>query len=287
MPQKFPFPCMDPSGPCRRWHLDWFSCFFSRLWPRETCICVYESALPSVLWRCWLGGRKGIRPVKNWVVTEMLVWLSVWNKVQTCIIWPSWWMPLPLTVSCFSKIQFGFAFLVPAHLGSPRKRAIKRVCVCACVRARACVCNGLPLPVLLSAVCLCVCCCQWCELVEGRVVARRRPLPCQLCHVWSHHWTHCRSVEHRSCRDLTTLHYREDWNGILAYCYPQQILDIYIVMWCWWQRVTLSFTETKVSNFCWGPKVWSDTSLICKTWSNAKLWSKCQTKSLQLSLKQM
>ena len=24
-------------------------------------------------------------------------------------------MPLPLTVSCFSKIQIGFAFLVPAH----------------------------------------------------------------------------------------------------------------------------------------------------------------------------
>ena len=39
-------------------------------------------------------------------------------------------MPLPLTVSCFSKIQIGFAFLVPAHLGSPGKRAVKRVCVC-------------------------------------------------------------------------------------------------------------------------------------------------------------
>jgi len=39
-------------------------------------------------------------------------------------------MPLPLTVSCFSKIQIGFTFLVPAHLDSPRKRAIKRVCVC-------------------------------------------------------------------------------------------------------------------------------------------------------------
>jgi len=38
-------------------------------------------------------------------------------------------MPLPLTVSCFSKIQIGFAFLVPAHPGSPRKRAVKRVCV--------------------------------------------------------------------------------------------------------------------------------------------------------------
>ena len=30
-------------------------------------------------------------------------------------------MPLPLTVSCFSKIQIGLTFLVPAHLGSPRK----------------------------------------------------------------------------------------------------------------------------------------------------------------------
>ena len=39
-------------------------------------------------------------------------------------------MPLPLTVSCFSKIQFGFAFVVPAHPGSPGKRAVKRVCVC-------------------------------------------------------------------------------------------------------------------------------------------------------------
>ena len=39
-------------------------------------------------------------------------------------------MPLPLTVSCFSKIQTGFFFLVPAHLGSPGKRAVKRVCVC-------------------------------------------------------------------------------------------------------------------------------------------------------------
>ena len=39
-------------------------------------------------------------------------------------------MPLPLAVSCFSKIQIGFTFLVPAHPGSPGKRAIKRVCVC-------------------------------------------------------------------------------------------------------------------------------------------------------------
>ena len=42
-------------------------------------------------------------------------------------------MPLPLTVSCFGKIQVGFTFLVPAHPGSPGKRAVKRVCVCVCV----------------------------------------------------------------------------------------------------------------------------------------------------------
>ena len=42
-------------------------------------------------------------------------------------------MPLPLTVSCFSKIQIGFTFLVLAHAGSPGKRAVKRVYACMCV----------------------------------------------------------------------------------------------------------------------------------------------------------
>jgi len=51
---------------------------------------------------------------------EVLAWLSVCSEVQTCI-WSSW---------CFSKIQIGFTFLVPAHPGSPGKRAIKRACVC-------------------------------------------------------------------------------------------------------------------------------------------------------------
>jgi len=38
-------------------------------------------------------------------------------------------MALPLTVSCFSKIQIGFIFLVPIHPGSPGQRAVKWVCV--------------------------------------------------------------------------------------------------------------------------------------------------------------
>ena len=39
-------------------------------------------------------------------------------------------MPLPLTVSCFIKIQISFTFLIPANPGIPRKRAVKWVYVC-------------------------------------------------------------------------------------------------------------------------------------------------------------
>jgi len=37
-------------------------------------------------------------------------------------------MPLPLIVSCFSKIQIGFICLVPADPGIPGKRVVKLVC---------------------------------------------------------------------------------------------------------------------------------------------------------------
>ena len=50
-------------------------------WPEMTL-------MPSVLWRCWLGSRKGIRPVKK-LSGGVLAWLSVWSEVQTCIR-PSW-----------------------------------------------------------------------------------------------------------------------------------------------------------------------------------------------------
>ena len=38
-------------------------------------------------------------------------------------------MPLPLTISCSSKTQIGFTFLVPAHLGSPGQWPLNG-CVC-------------------------------------------------------------------------------------------------------------------------------------------------------------
>ena len=58
-------------------------------------------------------------------------------------------MPLPLTVSCFSKIQIGFTFLVPAHPGSPGKRAVKRVCMC--------VFKQLHVIVNTSIIVVCIC----------------------------------------------------------------------------------------------------------------------------------
>jgi len=79
------------------------------------CVCVWTKWLPSVLWLCWLGGRKGIRPVKK-LSGEVLAWLSVCSEVQTCI-WPSWCH----CHSCFSRIQISSAFLVLAYSGSPGK----------------------------------------------------------------------------------------------------------------------------------------------------------------------
>ena len=84
---------------------------------------------PSVLWHCWLGCRKGIRPVKTeWWGAGVVICLERCADLHTAQL-----MPLPLTVSCFSKIQIGFTFLVPADPGSPGQRAVKRVCVCVCV----------------------------------------------------------------------------------------------------------------------------------------------------------
>jgi len=64
-------------------------------------------------------------------------------------------LPLPLTVSCFSKIQIGFTFLVPAHTGSAEQRPLN-VCVCVCVRAcmRAWVWASARATVLLGLIAL-------------------------------------------------------------------------------------------------------------------------------------
>ena len=69
--------------------------------------------------------RKGIRPVKKleWWDAGMVICLERGADLHMAQL-----IPLPLTVSCFCKIQIGVTFLVPAHLGSPRQRAVKRAC---------------------------------------------------------------------------------------------------------------------------------------------------------------
>jgi len=89
-----------------------------------------------VLWRCWLGGRKGIRPVKNWVVgcwRGCLGWGADLHIAQQ--------MPLSPTVSCSSKSRLVITFLVlPFWCLLTRvvpdifqKSSKTVVCVCACV----------------------------------------------------------------------------------------------------------------------------------------------------------
>ena len=74
--------------------------------------------MPSVL---WLGGRKGIRLVKTeWRGAVVVICLERGADLHMAQL-----MPLPLAVSCFSEIQIGFTFVVPAHPGSPGQRAVK------------------------------------------------------------------------------------------------------------------------------------------------------------------
>jgi len=96
-----------------------------------------------------LGGRKGLGKKTEWWGAGVAICLERDADLHMAQL-----MPLPLTVSCFSKIQTGFTFLVPTHPGSPGKRAVKRVCVCVggssfsvrvvvcVVNVTACVCAG-------------------------------------------------------------------------------------------------------------------------------------------------
>jgi len=93
-------------------------------WFIINCLSLSADNWSSVLWRCWLGGRKGIRPVKN---LSGGCWHGYLSGARCRLAYG----PADDTAThyLFSKIQIGFTFLVPAHPGSPEQRAIKRVCV--------------------------------------------------------------------------------------------------------------------------------------------------------------
>jgi len=84
-------------------------------------------------------GTKGIWPVKTeWWGAGMVISLERGADLHMAQL-----MPLPLTVSCFSKIQIGFTFLVLARLGSPGKGPLNG-CVCLLPRLRFVIHNSVP-----------------------------------------------------------------------------------------------------------------------------------------------
>ena len=81
--------------------------------------------VPSVLWRCWLGGRKGIQPVKNCLVG---CWRGYLSGVRCRLAYG----PADAAATHCLLLQWHpdwFNFLVPADPGSPGQRAVKWVCV--------------------------------------------------------------------------------------------------------------------------------------------------------------
>jgi len=91
--------------------------------------------LLCLVWRCWLGGRKGIQPVENWVVNAGVV--SVWSEVQTCM-WPSWCHCHSLSLaSVKSRLVLPFWYR-PTQV-VPEKGPLNG---CVCVAVTSCLCTS-------------------------------------------------------------------------------------------------------------------------------------------------
>ena len=73
----------------------------------------------------WAAGRASGLYKTEWWGAGVVICLKVGADLHMAQL-----MALPLTVSCSSKIQIDFTFLVQAHPSSPGHRAVKRVCVC-------------------------------------------------------------------------------------------------------------------------------------------------------------
>jgi len=84
---------------------------------------ILSSFSASMLLVEWQEGHPACKKLEWWGV-GMVICLE-----RDAVLHMAQLMPLPLTASCFSKIQIGFTFLVPAHLGSPGKKPLNG-CVC-------------------------------------------------------------------------------------------------------------------------------------------------------------
>jgi len=74
-----------------------------------------------------LVGRQEGHPACKKLSGEVLAWLSCLERGADLHM--AQLMPLPLTVSCFGKIQIGFTFLVPAHPGSTGQGPLNRYAI--------------------------------------------------------------------------------------------------------------------------------------------------------------
>ena len=114
------------------------------LWKLHFYACMQVTVIAFSALTLLVGWQEGHLACKNWVVG---CWRGYLCGARCTLAYG----PADATVSCFSKIQIVFTFLVPSHPGSPGKRAIKRVCVCVC---RSQLCNGNLLQIILRNWCL-------------------------------------------------------------------------------------------------------------------------------------
>ena len=87
-------------------------------WVFPKCVFVFAFSALTLLVG-WQEGHPACKKTERWGV-GVVICLERGADLHMAQL-----MPLPLTVSCFSKIQISFTFLVPAHPGSPGKRAVK------------------------------------------------------------------------------------------------------------------------------------------------------------------
>ena len=131
-------------------------CMNGSILPANDCSSIYLSIV-------------GIAPVCMTVFGFVFsfILLSVYWQTMPSDLHMAQLMPMPLIVSCFTKIQIGFTSLVPAHPGSPGQTAIKRMCVC--VQPSTAAVNVTLLAFAAAAPCCCAPCCS-------RAVAAKRPM---------------------------------------------------------------------------------------------------------------
>ena len=149
------------------------SSFHSTVYCKQRLLFVHVfvwSCIPSVLWHCWLGGRKGVRPVIK-LSGGVLAWLFVLSDGQICI-WPSWCHCHSLSLaSVKSRLVLPFWYRL-TRIVSEKGPLNGCVCVCVC---------------LYVVVLYCLCCRMADHDDQGLLLASRMMCYSASCIYPSHH----------------------------------------------------------------------------------------------------